>query len=139
MLRAVLDTNVLVAALRSQTGAAGEVVRELRRGSFVAVVSNNLSFEHQDVLVRPGMVPGLPAWAIEKWLDAYAALVEFFEVDFLWRPLLPDPDDERVLDAAFAGHASYIVTRNLRDFRGAETLGIKAVTPDEFLRILRQP
>ena len=138
MLRAVLDTNVLVAALRSNCGAASEVIRELRRGSFIAVVSNNLCFEHQDVLVRPGMVPALPAWAVEIWLDAYAALVEFVSVDFLWRPHLPDPDDERVLDAAFAGHADYIVTRNLRDFLGTKTLGIKAVTPDVFLSILRQ-
>ena len=138
MLRAVLDTNVLVAALRSRNGAARAIIEALHQRRFRAVVSNNLCFEHQDVLTRPGMVPDIPLPAIEAWLDAYAGFVEFHRVDYLWRPHLPDPDDERVLDAAIAGHATHIVTRNLTDFRGVEQLGIQAVTPDEFLRMLRQ-
>ncbi len=115
------------------------IIRELRRRRFKAVVSNTLCFEYQDALARPGMIPALSPHRIDTWLDAFVATAELFDVDFLWRSHLPDPDDERVLDAAFAGRATHIVTRNLTDFRGSETLGIKAVAPDEFLRILRQP
>jgi putative PIN family toxin of toxin-antitoxin system len=138
VLRVVLDTNVLVAALRSRRGAANAIVQALYARRFIAVVSNTLCFEHHDVLARPDIAPDLSVSEAEAWLDAFLRYVEFHEVDFLWRPHLPDPDDERVLDAAIAGNAQYIVTRNISDFWGCEALGIKAVTPDIFMHILRQ-
>ena len=44
--RAVMDTNVLVAALRSRHGASFEVLRRLRLGQWTAVLSNHLLFTH---------------------------------------------------------------------------------------------
>lgn len=55
---------------------------------------------------------------------------------FRWRPFLRDADDEFVLELAIAANADYIVTYNLRDFVGAETFGIKVITPKDFLQIL---
>ena len=49
---------------------------------------------------------------------------------------LPDPKDDLVLELALAGSAQFIITRNTRDFQGVDSLGIQAVTPDGFLRIL---
>ncbi|MBI4623130.1 MAG: hypothetical protein HY736_07925 [Verrucomicrobia bacterium] len=59
------------------------------------------------------------------------------QIHFLWRPYLPDPKDDLLLELAFAGQAVYIITHNTRDFQGADALGIQVVTPDQFLRILR--
>lgn len=58
---------------------------------------------------------------------------------FLWRPWLPDPQDDLVLEVALAGGASHIVTHNIRDFAGTDQLGITAVTPDQFLKQLKSP
>ncbi len=50
---------------------------------------------------------------------------------------LPDPDDEMVLELAFAANCDFIVTQNIGDFRGSLQLGIPAITPRNFLKILR--
>ena len=57
-------------------------------------------------------------------------------IHFLWRPYLPDPKDDSVLELALAGSASFIITHNTRHFRGADALGIRVVTPDQFLSML---
>jgi predicted nucleic acid-binding protein len=57
-------------------------------------------------------------------------------IHFLWRPHLPDPKDDSVLELALAGNAPFIVTHNTRHFHPSVSLGIRAVTPDEFLSIL---
>jgi len=58
------------------------------------------------------------------------------DIFFLWRPRLRDPSDDMVLEAAVAGGCSQIVTFNLRDFEPGEHLGVRAVTPQTFLRTI---
>jgi hypothetical protein len=60
-------------------------------------------------------------------------------VHFLRRPYLPDPKDDLMLELALAGGAGVINTHNLRDFKGAESLGIAAMTPDAFLARINKP
>ena len=64
-----------------------------------------------------------------RFLAANAWLQEIF---FLWRPFLPDADDDMIVELAFAANCRYVVTHNIRDFRGCENLGIEAVTPRIF-------
>jgi hypothetical protein len=59
------------------------------------------------------------------------------ETYFRWRPFLPDPDDDQVLELAFAAGCRYVVTHNVRDFRGSERLGVTAITPRDFLKLMR--
>jgi hypothetical protein len=59
------------------------------------------------------------------------------EIHFLWRPFLPDADDDMVLELAFAAGCHYIVTHNVRDFDGSERLGVSAIRPREFLNVIR--
>ena len=49
-------------------------------------------------------------------LDAVAAVAEPVLLDFLWRPALPDPDDDMVLETGVNGQADAIVTFNRRHF-----------------------
>jgi predicted nucleic acid-binding protein len=60
------------------------------------------------------------------------------DIFFLWRPFLPDPDDDMILELAFAAGCRYIVTHNTKDFRGSEQLGIEAITPRNFLALVNQ-
>jgi predicted nucleic acid-binding protein len=71
-------------------------------------------------------------------LRALAAHAHLQEIHYLWRPFLSDPDDDMVLELAFASSCRYIVTHNPRDFVGASQLGIEIVLPGEFLRLISQ-
>src|SRR5258708_17689150 len=58
------------------------------------------------------------------------------EIHFLWRPFLPDADDDMLLELAFAAGCRYIVTHNVKDFHGSDELGVNAVTPGDFLKLI---
>ena len=137
MMRVVLDTNVLVAAARSRRGASNALLASLPSSHFQPVVSVPLFIEYRDALLRPeNLLSRTPAQA-EAFLDFLLAASHLQEIFFLWRPALPDPDDDLVLELAVGAGCAYIVSHNLRDFRGAEKWGITAVTPAEFLKLVK--
>ena len=55
---------------------------------------------------------------------------------FLWRPILPDPKDDFVLELAVESRADFLITFNTKDFVGAERLGVRVISPREFLAII---
>ena len=135
MTRAVLDTSVLVAAARSRNGASHALISRLPAPEFQPVVSVPLFLEYRTVLLRPeNLLTRTPAQA-EGFLDFLLATSHLQEIFFLWRPSLPDPDDDLILELAVAASCRYIVTHNIRDFRGTEKWGIAAVTPAAFLKL----
>ncbi|MDZ7856289.1 putative toxin-antitoxin system toxin component, PIN family [Sphaerotilus sp.] len=140
VLKIVIDTNVLVAALRSRAGWSFELLTQLDQGRYQPVVTVPLVMEYEDVLLRPGMVPVAPA-AVTDILDYLCAMAVRQTVHFLWRPRLADVKDDMVLEAAVNGQCQCIVTWNLRDFAAASSLGIKVMTPQTFLNLndLNQP
>ena len=60
------------------------------------------------------------------------------KIYFLWRPSLPDVNDELVLELAVSANCEYILTHNIKDFKGTEKFGIKAITPKEFLQVISE-
>jgi len=138
MIRVVLDTNILVAAARSRQGASHALLSRLPAPSFQPVISVRLFVEYHDLLLRPeNLLARTPAQA-EGFLDFLLSASHLQEIFFLWRPALPDPDDDLMLELAVAAGCRYIVTRNLRDFRGTEQWGIAAVTPAAFLKLIEK-
>ncbi len=135
-MRVVIDTNVLVSALRSQQGASFHLLQKVGSAQFQPIISPPLCLEYEDVPRRPGLVPGSTEQVIGDFLNYILSECVECRIHFLWRPHLPDPKDDLVLELALAGNAPFIITHNTKDFRGMESLGIRAVTPDEFLRIL---
>jgi putative PIN family toxin of toxin-antitoxin system len=136
-MRLVLDTNVLVTAFRSRTGAAAEVVRLVRRRELTMVATVALFLEYEAVLTRPEHLARAEMTSPEanSVLDVLAALVEPVEPHFLWRPRLRDPNDDMVLEVAVNGRADAIVTFNARDFAGViGEFGIEILTPAEILK-----
>lgn len=133
--RIILDTNVLVAGLRSRRGASFQLLAQLTRGRFQVVVTVPLVMEYADVLSRPGMVP-LPTAAVEAVLDMICHEAVQQAVHFLWRPQLRDPKDEMVLEAAVNARADYLVTHNIADFSRCHFDGLHIVTPRQFIEIL---
>ncbi len=132
----VLDTNVLVSALRSRLGASNAVMCRLARREFEAAVSTALLLEYDEVLHRPGIVPDYRNDEIAAFLDSVCAVSREAYIYFAWRPILPDPGDDLVLECALASGATHIVTHNLRDFPEVDRFGISVVAPNQFLRFL---
>jgi putative PIN family toxin of toxin-antitoxin system len=139
-MRLVLDTNVLVTAFRSRTGAAAEVVRLIRRRELTMVATVALFLEYEAVLTRPEHLTtsGITLAEAGNALDVLAAVLEPVEPHFLWRPRLRDPDDDMVLEAAANGRADVIATFNARDFAGVvHEFGIALLTPAAILRRIK--
>lgn len=137
--RVVLDTNVVVAALRSRQGASFKLLSLLGEGQFEIALSVPLLLEYEDVLGRH--IPAglyLPQ-EIEDVLDYICHVAHRQSIFFLWRPCLPDPKDDMVLELAVAAGCEAVVTHNQRDFVGAERLGVRIDVPRDFLRLLREP
>jgi len=130
--RYVLDTNVLVAAFRSDRGASRKLLLAALDGEILVLASVPLMVEYEAVLTRPEHLSasGLSVQETNAVLDAFAAVVEPIRLRFLWRPRLKDPADEMVLETAVNGRADRLVTFNLRHLmRAAEEFGIRTLTP----------
>ncbi len=134
----VIDTNVLVAAARSSTGASFEVLRLFAAGDarWQWNVSTALLVEYEAVLKREQHRQGRGMAVVDRFLDDVAARANRLAIFYLIRPYLADADDEFVLELALASASDYIVTHNRSDFRAAERFGVRVVTPGEFLQII---
>jgi len=130
----VIDTNVLVSALRSKRGASFRLLRLLGDSRFEINVSVPLVVEYEKAAKGTVRRGGLSAQGIDDILDFICAVARHRKIYYLWRPLLRDPKDDMVLELAVAGGCDFIVTYNQRDFIGAEEFGIGVLTPKEFLQ-----
>ena len=133
---AVFDTNVIISALKSATGASFRLIGFVRAGVLRPAVTAPLVFEYDDVASRPGLLPHLSPSEITGFLDWFVSVSSQHKVHFLWRPLLRDPKDDMVLEAAVAASADYLITFNTSDFVDASSLGVRVVTPPQLLALI---
>ena len=136
----MLDTNVVVAAMRSPLGASAELLRLARQGKVVLLANVALALEYEATcrLAEHCLAAGLDLHEVGVFVDGVLAMMEPVETHFMWRPQLRDPADELVLDAAVNGQATAIVTFNRRDFGVASArFGIELLAPAEAIRRIR--
>jgi predicted nucleic acid-binding protein len=132
----VLDTNVLVAGLRSSQGAAYRLLSLVGTERFGINLSVPLVLEYEDVLLRRSAGVPLTAEAVGDVLDYFCSVARHQKIFFLWRPYLVDPGDDMLLELAVKGSCGFIVTFNRRHFAGCERFGVEAITPAAFLRTI---
>ncbi len=139
MRRAVLDTNILIHARRSRTGASNALLRAVDAGVFKMLVSVPLFLEYEAVLSRPEQLAASESSLLQVsgFLNHLAGLAEPVKLHYLWRPQLGDVADEMVLETAINGRADSIVTFNIRHFGPAGRFGIEIARPNGALRRLR--
>lgn len=130
----VLDTNVLIAGLRSRNGASFQVLSLVGESAFELNVSVPLVLEYEEVAKRESRALGLTHAEIDEVLDYLCAVATHREIYFLWRPVLRDAADDMVLEVAVEAGCDIVVTHNVRDFAGAERFGVRVLAPGEFLR-----
>lgn len=134
---AILDTSVLAAGLRFRRGASFQIIQAIRCGNLKISVSVAMVLEYEAVLLRPGLINGFSAGEIRRILDAVCLMAMHQKVFFAWRPFLKDPNDDLVLELAVAASAPYIITHNISDFAGSDTVGVRAITPSTALKIIK--
>jgi len=139
-MRAVLDTGVLVAALRSATGASRKLLIAAMDRRIEMVITAPLLLEYEAVLKRPEHLDAAGATAndIDVILDQIAATAHCIKVHYLWRPCLKDANDDLVLEAAVNGEAAVVATFNLKDFRPAmDRFAVRFMQPAELWTMVR--
>lgn len=132
-----MDTDTVVAAMRSPGGASAALLRAARAGRMTLVATAPLCIEYEDVCSRSEHLraAGFGSTELAIFLDAVVGLVEPVDAWFLWRPQLRDPGNELVLEAAVNGQAAIIASFNRRDFLpGAARFGVEVLLPGQALR-----
>jgi putative PIN family toxin of toxin-antitoxin system len=139
--RAVLDTTVVVAAMRSPAGASAAILRAARQQRLTLLLSVPLAIEYESVCSRAEHreAAGLTRREADIFVTAVIALAEPIEAHFLWRPQLRDAADEMVLEAAINGRADAVVTFNTRDFASAcAQFGVDILLPREMIARIKR-
>jgi putative PIN family toxin of toxin-antitoxin system len=133
MYQVVLDTNVLVSALRSRLGASYRLLTRLGSENWRPNLTVALVLEHESVLKRERQSFSLTEGDIDDVLDGICSRSGLHRQYFLWRPVASDPDDDLVMEAAIASSSDFIITYNKRHLRASTAFGIECLTPKEFL------
>ena len=140
MVLATLDTNILLAGLRSSRGASFQVLKAMEHRLFVPAISVALFLEYEAVLTRPEQMTAtnMSTSDVESLLEALATLAQQVgSISCRWRPLLSDPKDDMVVDCAVSSGSEYLVTMNRRDFEPARQFSLELVSPLQFLQVVR--
>ncbi len=137
-MKVVIDTNILVSALLSEDSVCRKVLYRAFDGDILPLISNTLFCEYEDVISRDYLFKRCPFDADKRnmFLDDFLSMCKWVDIRYLWRPNLRDEADNHVLELAMAGQASYIITRNIKDFVSAPDLKmdhISIVDPFDFL------
>lgn len=129
----VIDTNVLIAGLRSAQGASFRLLELLGGKAFSVNVSVPLVLEYEATAKEQARTLGLTHGEIDEVLDYVCRVANHREIYYLWRPFLRDPKDDLVLELAVESEADYIVTYNLKDFADVGRFDLEAITAKDFL------
>jgi len=133
----VIDTSVLVSALIGEQGPGREVLRGCLRGRYRPLISNALFQEYEDVVGRSSVQALCPLSAVEirELLNAFYSVCEWVPIYFLWRPNVPDENDNFLVELAVAGNARSIVTNNVKDLGRTELNfpNLRILTPEQLL------
>jgi putative PIN family toxin of toxin-antitoxin system len=135
-----LDTDVVVAALRSPRGASAAILGMARKGRVTLLASVALAMEYEAVCheAEHRLAAGLDRRDVDIYLDALIAMSEPVSIHFLWRPQLRDAGDEMVLEAAVNGGADALVTFNRGDFGPTPgRFGVELMVPRDVLTKVR--
>ena len=132
----VIDTNIIVSALKSRNGFSYKLLSIIDDKRFKVYISVPLIFEYEDALKRIKSKNRLNKNDIASVLDYICSTAEKRKIFYLWRPHLKDPKDDMVLELAVESECEYIISFNKKDFIGVEKFNLKIVTPKEFLKII---
>jgi hypothetical protein len=134
----VLDTNVIISGLLSETSSPAEIIRRWEAGDFDAVVSPALLSELGRALKYPRVAQFLKLTKEQTsdFFRRYILAANMVDPPVSLDVIRDDPEDNRVLECAVGGNANFIVSGDKHLLAIKEYLGIVILSPAEFLRLL---
>ncbi len=132
----VIDTNVILAGLRSKNGASYKLLSILNDKRFQINISATLIFEYEEILKREQQQIGLTNEEINDIINGICYIANHHEIFYIWRPLAKDKDDDFLIDLALKCQAQFIISYNDKDLRPIEKFGVSILTPKQFLQLL---
>jgi putative PIN family toxin of toxin-antitoxin system len=134
----VMDTNVFIAALLGPAGASRQVLRACLNGRLLPLMGAALFAEHESLLAREPLFREcrLNSRQRDALFNAYLSVCRWTTIYYGWRPNLRDEADNHLIELAIAGGASVLVTKNVRDFQGAELQfpGLRVLQPEKLMK-----
>src|SRR6266542_2859775 len=138
-MRIAIDTNVLIAAFTRPGGTSARIVQAWLDGRLEVVASPATVREAEMVLGEGWLARMVSPEAVESLLEALRTRSVLIEQSPQVRDLrLKDAGDLRLVEAAVAGGARYIVTTDREFLRARGYAGVQFITPAEFERLLRE-
>lgn len=138
MIRAVVDTNILVSALISKkTSPPLQVYRLIKSADFLLITSSTILEELEDVITRKEIIklhqrtPGQIKEILKEIIETSYIVPGLVNVEVVKK----DPDDDKFIAAAIEGQADYIITGDKPLLNIKEYHGIKIISPTEFVKI----
>ncbi len=139
MIRAVLDTNTLVSAVINVTSSvASEIYQNCKDKHFLLIISPSILAEVDNVLRRDRVMKSHKR-SIQELQEIIREMADVSSVvpGRIKIEMVRDPDDDKIISAAIEGKADYIVSRDRDLLDIKEYQGIKIITPEKFMGILR--
>jgi putative PIN family toxin of toxin-antitoxin system len=138
----VVDTNIFISALLGPAGASRAVLRACLEGRLQPLMGAALFAEYESLLTREHIFEScrLDGHQREALFNAFLSVCRWTNIYYGWRPNLRDEGDNHVVELAVAGGASAIITKNVRDFQGAELQfpGLRTLSPEDVLKEIQQ-
>jgi len=134
--RVILDTNVILSALKSNKGKSYLLLEQLLDNKFEIAVSVPLILEYESILTKHLDRSIFSDEDIADFLNYICRIGKATQIYYLWRPVLPDPYDDHILEVAVASESNAIITFNVKDFNEANQFGIEVIKPGDFIAYL---
>ncbi len=140
MIRAVLDTNVLVSGALTALTPPGQLLDAWRDGRFELVISEHLLNELLRTLQKPYFERRLSAGQIQAFVAAVREQATPTSIAVRVHGVASHPEDDLTLATAVSGHADYLVTGDVALIRKVEARfrGVKLVSARDFLEVLQK-
>jgi len=127
----VCDTNVLISGVLF-AGNSREILRLASHGVVTNMISPEILREAEEVLLRPkfSLSPEQVLGIVALFRDTFELVIPSHRVNAVHS----DPDDNRILEAASAANADFIITGDKHLLDLIERQDIPIISPAQFMK-----
>ena len=138
MIKAVVDTNLLVSGLISPRAAPARIIDSWHKRKFILITSGEILKELQRVLTYPKIAKKyhLDKRKVEEYLRGFSAFAKICLPTKRLTVIKDDPEDNKFIEVALFSGADFIVSGNHHLLDLGEYRGIKILTASQFLKEL---